>query len=418
MIDNKPLNSKFSFKTLGGFNVWLAIIAASLGFFVDLYDITILSVVRSKSLLAIGIPETELFSKGVLLINYQMAGMLIGGFIWGILGDKFGRLSVLFGSIVLYSIMTFANAYVSSFEMYLLVRFLAGVGLAGELGAGITLVTEQMPQKLRGIGPAIIGACGMLGAIFGAIIGGKYSWQFTYQLGGGLGFFLLILRLGVLESGLYNEMKLKSSNKGDLRLVFRNKKYILKYLSICVMGFPIWYANGVVMTFTPEIGKAWNMNPLPAISTVVTFYFIGFTFGDLIGGLFSQYLKSRKKAIKIFLMMFTVGCIAFFLFAKYSTTIYYCIFLFIGFTVGYSIVLLTLAAEQYGTNIRATITTSSLNLIRATVIPQTLIFGLLSPWLGPANAAAIVGILAVLLAFWGLSNLDETFDKNLNYIES
>ena len=399
-------------------HIWLAIIASALGFFVDLYDIIILSIVRSKSLLSMGVPESELLSKGVSLIKIQMWGMLIGGFVWGIIGDKMGRLSVLFGSIILYSSATFANAYASSFEIYLTLRFLAGIGLAGELGAAITLVTEQMPQKYRGIGPAIIGGCGMLGAIVGAYVGGQYSWQLTYQFGGGLGFVLLILRLGVLESGLFNEMKEKTTRKGDLRLLFKNKEYIKKYLSICVMGFPVWFTNGVVMTFTPEIGKAWGMNPIPSVSAVFTAYFIGLTFGDLSGGFVSQYLKSRKKAIRLYLTMYTVGAVAFFSVGNQSLTLYYGIFLFLGFCVGYSIVLLTLAAEQFGTNIRATVTTSALNLIRATVIPQTLLFGFLSPYIGTVNAAIVVCVLAIMIAFWGLSNLEETFDKDLNYTET
>lgn len=398
-------------------HIWLAIIASALGFFVDLYDIIILSIVRSKSLLAVGVPQSELLTKGVSLINVQMAGMLIGGFVWGIIGDKFGRLSVLFGSIILYSSATFANAYASSFDMYLMLRFLAGIGLAGELGAAITLVTEQMPQKYRGIGPAIIGGCGMLGAIAGAYIGGQYSWQFTYQLGGGLGFLLLILRLGVLESGLFNQMKDKTSTKGDLRLLFKNKEYIKKYVSICVLGFPVWFVNGVVMTFTPEIGKAWGMDPTPSVSAVFTYYFIGLTFGDLTGGFVSQYLQSRKKAIRLYLSMYTLGAIAFFAVANQSLTLYYGLLLFLGFCVGYSIVLLTLAAEQYGTNIRATVTTSSLNILRATVIPQTLLFGWLVPSLGEPKSAMVVGVLAIAIAFWGLNNLDETFHKDLDYME-
>lgn len=398
-------------------HIWLAIIASALGFFVDLYDIIILSIVRSKSLLEMGIPETELLSKGVFLINVQMVGMLIGGFVWGIIGDKMGRLSVLFGSIILYSSATFANAYAPNFEIYLLLRFLAGVGLAGELGAAITLVTEQMPQKYRGIGPAIIGGSGMLGAIVGAYIGGKYTWQFTYQLGGGLGFALLILRLGVLESGLFNAMKDKTSNKGNLRLLFKNKAYIIKYISICVLGFPVWYVNGVVMTFTPEIAKAWGMTEIPSVSTVFTYYFIGLTFGDLTGGFVSQYLKSRKKAIRLYLSMYAVAAVVFFMVGNQSLTLYYGLLLFLGFCVGYSIVLLTLAAEQYGTNIRATVTTSSLNILRATVIPQTLLFGFLSPYIGIVNSAMVVGVVAILLAFWGLSNLEETFHKDLNFSE-
>jgi MFS transporter, putative metabolite:H+ symporter len=398
-------------------HIWLAIIASALGFFVDLYDIIILSIVRSKSLLAMGVPESELLSKGVSLINIQMVGMLIGGFIWGIIGDKMGRLSVLFGSIILYSSATFANAYANSFEMYLVLRCVAGIGLAGELGAAITLVTEQMPQKYRGIGPALIGGCGMLGAIVGAYVGGQYSWQFTYQLGGGFGFILLILRLGVLESGLFNQMKAKTTLQGDLRLLFKNRDYVKKYVSICVMGFPVWFTNGVVMTFTPEIGKAWGMNPVPVVSTVFTYYFIGLTFGDLSAGFVSQYLQSRKKAIRLYLILFTMGALTFFGVGNQSLTLYYGLFLFLGFCVGYSIVLLTLAAEQFGTNIRATVTTSALNLIRATVIPQTLLFGCLTPYLGTVQSAFVVCILAILIAFWGLSNLEETFHKDLNYTE-
>lgn len=399
-------------------HIWLAIIASALGFFVDLYDIMILSVVRKPSLLAMGVAETDLLSKGVWLINIQMAGMLIGGFIWGIIGDKMGRLSVLFGSIILYSTATFANAYAPNFEIYLLLRFLAGIGLAGELGAAITLVTEQMPQKFRGIGPAIIGGCGMLGAIFGAFIGGKYSWQFTYQLGGGLGFLLLILRLGVLESGLFNEMKGKTSNRGDLRLLFKNKDYIKKYISICVLGFPVWYVNGVVMTFTPEIAKAWGMTQAPSVSEVVIYYFLGLTFGDLTGGFVSQYFQSRKKAIRLYLSLYALAAVVFFVVGNQSAFIYKGLILFLGFCVGYSIVLLTLAAEQYGTNIRATVTTSSLNILRATVIPQTLLFEFLNPYIGTVNSAMAVGVVAILLAFWGLSNLEETFHKDLNYTES
>lgn len=398
-------------------HIWLAIIASALGFFVDLYDIMILSVVRKPSLLAMGVAEADLLSKGVWLINIQMAGMLLGGFIWGIIGDKMGRLSVLFGSIILYSTATFANAYAPNFEIYLLLRFLAGIGLAGELGAAITLVTEQMPQKFRGIGPAIIGGCGMLGAIFGAYIGGKYSWQFTYQLGGGLGFVLLILRLGVLESGLFNEMKGKTSNRGDLRLLFKNKDYIKKYISICVLGFPVWYVNGVVMTFTPEIAKAWGMTQAPTVSEVVIYYFLGLTFGDLTGGFVSQYFQSRKKAIRVYLSLYALVAIVFFVVGNQSALIYKGLILFLGFCVGYSIVLLTLAAEQYGTNIRATVTTSSLNILRATVIPQTLLFEFLNPYIGTVNSAMVVGVVAILLAFWGLNNLEETFHKDLNYTE-
>ncbi len=398
-------------------NVTLAIVASALGFFVDLYDIIIVSIVRTKSLLDIGISEAELLSKGVLLLNVQMGGMLLGGFLWGVIGDKQGRLSVLFGSIFLYSVTTFLNGYVTSYESYLLLRFLAGVGLAGELGAGITLVSEQMPQRWRGLGPALIGSCGMLGAVAGAYVGGTYSWQFTYQLGGAMGIALLVLRLGVLESGMYETLKTKAVARGDLRLILRKDDNLKKYLSIILLGFPGWFVNGVVMTFTPEIAKAMGMTEIPSVSTVFTMFFIGFTFGDLSCGLASQWLQSRKRAILIYLLIFSTLLIAYFLLARKSLTLYYALFFGMGISVGYTIVLLTLAAEQFGTNIRALVTTSALNLIRGSVIPQATAFGLLSPLIGAAWSAVAVGICSLGIAFWALRNLEETFHKNLDFVE-
>lgn len=399
-------------------NIALAIIASALGFFVDLYDIIIVSVVRTKSLLAIGVPEAELMSKGVWLLNIQMIGMLIGGFIWGILGDKKGRLSVLFGSIILYSVATFANGFVKTYEMYLVLRFLAGIGLAGELGAGITLVSEQMPQKWRGIGPSIIGSFGMLGAIMGAYIGGKYSWEATYIIGGAIGFALLILRLGVLESGMYEQIKNSVTARGDLRIIFRDKIKLKKYISIFLLGFPAWYINGVIMTFTPEIAKAMKMTEIPAVSVVFTMYFLGFTFGDISCGFVSQFLKSRKQAITIYLASFGFFLALFFMFAKISVTLYYSFFFGLGVAAGYTIVLLTLAAEQFGTNIRSTVTTSSLNLIRASLIPQATAFTFLVPIIGTIQSAFVVGVFSLGISFWALRNLEETFHKNLDFVDN
>ena len=398
-------------------NIALAIVASALGFFVDLYDIIIVSVVRTKSLLAVGVPEAELMSKGVWLLNVQMIGMLIGGFLWGIFGDKRGRLSVLFGSIVLYSLATFANGFVTSYWMYLVLRFLAGVGLAGELGAGITLVSEQMPQKWRGIGPSIIGSFGMLGAIMGAYIGGKYSWESTYIIGGVIGFALLILRLGVLESGMYEQMKNSAVARGDLSIIFRNKVKLKKYISIFLLGFPAWYINGVIMTFTPEIAKAMKMTEIPAVSVVFTMYFLGFTFGDISCGFVSQFFKSRKKAITIYLASFGLFLALFFIFAHISVMLYYSFFFGLGVAAGYTIVLLTLAAEQFGTNIRSTVTTSSLNLIRASLIPQTIAFTFLTPFVGITQSAFIVGVFSLGISFWALTNLEETFNKSLDFVD-
>ncbi len=396
----------------------IGIAAASLGFFVDLYDIIIVSVVRQSSLLGVGVPKEELLTKGVWLLNMQMAGMLIGGFLWGILGDKKGRLSVLFGSILLYSVTTWAAAYAPNYETFLFLRLLAGIGLAGELGAGITLVSEQMPQQKRGLGPAIIGSCGMLGALVGAWVGGRYSWQFTYQLGGYMGFALLFLRLGVLESGLFEELKKThhTSMRGNLALILGNPYHLRRYVAVVLMGFPGWFVNGIVMTFTPEIAQSMGMGAIPSVATVFTMFFLGFTFGDLSCGLVSQWLKSRKRAIRLYLSAFTILTLAYFAVGRLSLHLYYALFLLMGVSVGYTIVLLTNAAEMFGTNIRSTVTTSALNLLRASVIPQSLLFSALTPALGAATAAGITGVCSISLAFWAFGHLEETFHKRLDFI--
>ncbi len=397
----------------------LAIVAASLGFFVDLYDIIIVSVVRQSSLRGVGVPESELLSKGVWLLNAQMLGMLIGGFLWGILGDKKGRLSVLFGSIFLYSVTTLAAAYAPNYPTFLALRLFAGIGLAGELGAGITLVSEQMPQQKRGLGPAIIGSCGMLGALLGAWVGGRYSWQFTYQLGGWMGFALLFLRLGVLESGMFEALKKErsASLRGNLALLLGNAYHLRRYAAVILMGFPGWFVNGIVMTFTPEIAKNMGMDPVPSVATVFTMFFLGFTFGDFSCGLVSQWLQSRKRAILLYLSVFSVLTAIYFVAARISLTVYYALFLFMGVGVGYTIVLLTNAAEMFGTNIRSTVTTSALNLLRASVIPQSLLFSALTPAMGAAAAAAVTGVCSIGLAFLGFTQLEETFHKDLNFVD-
>jgi MFS transporter, putative metabolite:H+ symporter len=398
--------------------VLLALVASALGFFVDMYDIIIFSAVRRQSLMGIGITSADdILSKGVVLINAQMAGMLIGGFLWGMIGDKKGRLSVLFGSIIMYSLCTFLNGFATNFEQYFILRFLAGVGLAGELGAGIALVSEQIQKEMRGYGVAAIGSLGMFGAVLGAYIGGNYDWRFAYYFGGGLGFMLLFLRMGVVESGMFKGIENQSVKKGDLRLLLFRKRNLIKYLSIIIAGFPGWFITGILITFTPEISKDMGMKEAPSVATVLMIMFTCFAFGDVLIGLLSQYLKSRKKAIYIFMGLATFMIFLYFTIGRQSTTIYYSLFVGMGLSAGYTITLLTLAAEQFGTNVRTLVGSSAVNLIRASVIPMTLSFQAMKGWFGIANSAIILGIIVLALAFWSMTNLEETFGKDLDFVE-
>jgi MFS transporter, putative metabolite:H+ symporter len=398
--------------------ITLAIVVSALGFFVDIYDIMALGAAGEASLKAIGITEKPALENNIKwLLNLQMAGMLIGGFLWGVIGDKFGRLKVLFGSIALYSVFTLLNAFVQNTTQYGICRFIAGIGLAGELGAGITLVSEQMKKEKRGLGPAIIGGVGVLGAIFAVFINKWYDWKTVYIVGGVLGFVLLLLRFSVVESGLFSKVQTTSVARGNFGIILRNKSHLKKFLCILLVGIPGWYANGVLIQLTPYIAESYGMPVIPSKGTVIIYFFLALAFGDVLGGLLSQWLKSRKKSIYIFLFFNLLMLVLYFTIARISPQIYYLVFAGLGLSVGFAIQLFTLAAENYGTNIRTLVTSSGMNLVRAWVIPCTLLYGWLNNSMGMIKwqSAAVVGFAATIIAILALTQLNETFDNDLEF---
>ena len=397
-------------------HVWLAIIASALGFFVDLYDIIILSIVRSKSLLAVGVPESELLSKGVSLINIQMVGMLIGGFVWGIIGDKMGRLSVLFGSIILYSSATFANAYANSFEMYLMLRFLAGIGLAGELGAGITLVSESLPTKLRGYGTTLVATVGLMGAVLANYVAKTFDWQMAYFIGGGLGLILLVTRISVFESGIFMKVKEQGIERGNFLQLFNQWARFKKFIGCILIGLPIWFVIGILITFSPEFAKAMGIAGVVA-GDAVMYSYIGLAAGDLLSGVASQAVRSRKKTVFVFILLTLVFITAYLYWPFQTSTGFYVGCFFLGLGVGYWALFVTIAAEQFGTNLRSTAATTVPNFIRGSVVPLTFMFGYLRENLNILQAALIVGVFTIMIAFWALRLIDETFSRDLNYVE-
>ncbi|RZJ64474.1 MAG: MFS transporter, partial [Flavobacterium sp.] len=284
-------------------NVTLIIIVAALGYFVDIYDLILFSIVRVKSLKELGVADADLLDIGATVINSQMLGMLVGGILWGILGDKKGRLSVLFGSIILYSLANIANGFVTSVTWYTIIRFIAGVGLAGELGAGITLVTENMSKENRGYGTMIVAGVGLLGAVAAALIGDYYTWQTSYFIGGGMGLLLLLLRVGLAESGMFKEVKESAFIRGNMLMLFNNKVRFKKYLCCILIGLPLWFVVGVLITFSPEFGKALGANGIINAGEGIMYCYIGIAVGDVVAGLLAQVLKSRKKVMLIFLLL-------------------------------------------------------------------------------------------------------------------
>ncbi len=398
-------------------SVALAIAVSALGYFVDVYDLLLFGVVRVASLKDLNVPETEILSTGVFLINSQMAGLLLGGILWGILGDKKGRLSVLFGSIILYSIGNILNGFVTSVNQYAILRFITGIGLAGELGAGITLVSELVSSKSRGYATTIIATIGVSGAIAAALVGDLFYWRTSYFIGGGLGLALLLLRVAVVESGLFNALKNADVPKGDLRMLFSSSDRIRRYLSCIAIGVPIWYCIGIIVTFSPEIGTALAMPQLPTAGKAIFYAYIGLALGDLTSGLLSQTLKSRKKAIGFFVFVSAATAVLILTSVSPSLQTFYTWIGVLGFGVGYWAVFVTTAAEQFGTNIRATVATTVPNFVRGSVIPATFLFDLWKTDLGVLNSALSVGAICFSLAILALFTLRESYGTELNFLE-
>jgi len=399
-------------------NVALIILVASLGYFVDIYDLILFSVVRVKSLKDLGVADGDMLSVGATIINSQMLGMLVGGIIWGVLGDKRGRLSVLFGSIITYSLANIANGFVTTVDAYTAVRFIAGVGLAGELGAGITLVAETMSKKNRGYGTMIVACVGLMGAVMAALISDHYTWQTSYFIGGGMGLLLLTLRIGLVESGMFKETTEKGEvQRGNFFMLFNNWARFKKYLCCILIGLPLWYVVGVLVTFSPEFGKALNATGVLNAGKGIMYCYIGISVGDVVAGFLSQLLKSRKQVMFIFLILTAIAVAVYLYSFGITPERFIWLSLLLGFASGYWATFVTIAAEQFGTNLRATVTTTVPNFIRGSLIAITTGFQFFKDKLGILQGAMVVGAICIVISMIALSQLKETFSKDLDYVE-
>ncbi len=399
----------------------MPVLVAALGYFVDIYDLVLFSIVRVPSLKALGIPEHELVQTGVLLLNMQMAGMLIGGVLWGILGDKKGRLKILFGSILLYSIANIANGFVASVPAYAAWRFIAGIGLAGELGAGITLVSESLAPHLRGYGTMIVASIGVSGAILANLVAGRFDWRNAYFIGGALGLFLLFLRVSVHESTMFARIASVENtkvSKGNFWALCTQKRHLFKYLRSIFIGIPIWFIVGILMTFSPEFAANLAITGPVSAGNAIMYCYLGLVFGDFASGLLSQLLQSRRKVLFVFLLLTAMSIISYFTLLHGGTPAqFYFICAALGFSGGYWAIFVTIAAEQFGTNLRATVATTAPNFVRGMVVPMTLAFQYGKQSVGILEAGAWVGALTWGVAFLCAVFLEETFGKSLDFIE-
>ena len=399
--------------------VLLTILVAALGYFVDIFDLLLFSIVRVQSLKDLGISGDGLLSTGIFLINTQMAGLLIGGILWGVLGDRMGRVSVLLGSILLYSIANILNGFVTDVNQYAALRFIAGIGLAGELGAGITLASELLPKKIRGLGTTFIAATGVLGAMFAAFVADIADWRTAYIVGGVMGLCLLVMRVRMCESGFFEKTcRTEGVSRGNFLILLTRWNLLKKYIAIILVGAPIWCTVGIFITFTPEFSRDFGMvGPLPTAGQAVFYSYLGLAFGDMFSGFLSQHLRSRRKSVILFLGFLAAATALFVMGPHTSLTTYYTLCFIIGMASGYWAMFIQIGAEQFGTNIRATAATSIPNFVRALTIPMTAGFHALIPHMGITASGVTVMAIALTLALVSILSLKETFHADLDYLE-
>jgi len=399
----------------------LPVIVAALGYFVDIYDLLLFTIVKKTSMLGVGSTEATLLVDSTRVINWQMTGLLLGGIFWGVLADKRGRLSVLFGSIILYSTANFATGFVTTVDQYAWARFIGGLGLAGELGAGITLVSELLPKNKRGVGTSLVAGIGLFGAV-AAYFTYQYTqdWRLCYKIGGVLGICLLLLRVKVAESGMFATAKASEVVKGNFFMLINNGKRFKKYFVAVLIGLPTWYVIGILINQSDRFGKAMFASTTIDSGRAIMFGYVGIAIGDIIIGLISQYFKSRKKALLLFYGLTVVGLLFYFSGYNNSDTTMYLVAGWLGFSTGFWAIFVTMGAEQFGTNLRATAATTIPNMVRGALPLINMLFLDLfqKSWHWSIVYSGIVtGVIVMCIAFTAYAFTEETFHKDLDYLE-
>jgi MFS transporter, putative metabolite:H+ symporter len=395
----------------------IAVVVAALGYFVDIYDLLLFNIVRVESLKDLGLNAAQIKSEGEFIISIQMIGLLIGGIIWGMLGDKKGRLSVLFGSIILYSIANIVNGFVHTPNQYALVRFVAGLGLAGELGAGITLVSELVSKEKRGLSTSLLAGIGLTGAVFAYFISLKFHWRTCYFIGGGMGFCLLLLRVSVFESGMYNEVKKSDAVKGNILMFFTNKERFYKYAKAILIGLPTWYVIGILLAFSNNFAKEFGITEEVLPKKATMYAYVCIAIADVLIGFVSHWLRSRKKALFIFYFLTIVALILYFNQNGGTASQMYIISAALGFGTGFWALFVTMAAEQFGTNLRATATTTAPNMVRGSLPLMLIMFNGFQHYTNYINAAIWVSVIVMAVSMTAAYFTRETFGKDLNFTE-
>jgi MFS transporter, putative metabolite:H+ symporter len=400
------------------FNV--IVLVAALGYFVDIYDLILFGIVKNPSLTELGLPASELFARGNFILSMQMAGMLIGGIVWGMLGDKKGRLSILFLTILLYSLANLANGFIHNVNQYAWLRFIAGFGLSGEFGLGVTMVSEMLSKEKRGLGASIVSGIGIVGAVFAFFVAERFNWRIAYFVGGGLGLVLLGLRIAVYESGMYQKTRNLAVSRGNFFALFTNFGRFKKFISCTLLALPTWFTVSVLAINAPSFSQpdALGISGTITGSASVMMHYIGASIGSFFFGYLSLFMQSRKKAI--FIAIFSIMALTAVYFSLFGATpvVFYIVLLLLGIPMGgLWAIFVAAASEQFGTNIRATVTTTAPNFVRGGTILITFLLGTFKSSSGLWLAGIYTGLIVMAVALMSAWFTEETYGKDLDYVE-
>jgi putative MFS transporter len=395
----------------------IPVMVAALGYFVDIYDLLLFAFIRISSLMSFGYTQDQSVNIGLSIISYQMVGLLLGGILWGVIGDKKGRMSVLFGSIIMYSVANIANGFAQDILQYKICRFVAGIGLAGELGAGITLVCELIDKEKRGYATSFIAGVGLTGAILAYFISKEFGWRVCYFIGGGLGITLLALRFSVYESGMFTHEKKDKIQHGNFLMFFNNYDRFKRYMFGILIGLPIWYVIGILVQISDKFGKEFGIKEKIMPGKVMVYMYIAISIADFLSGILSQALKSRKKALYIYYVVMIAGIVLYFNQTNGSANGMYIICMIMGAGTGFWALFVTIAAEQFGTNLRATATTTTPNMVRGSLVLVAFLFEYLETHFSFITSGAITGFVVLMLGCFALYKAQETYGKDLNFLE-
>jgi hypothetical protein len=245
-----------------------------------------------------------------------------------------------------------------------------------------------------------------------------FDWRTCYYIGGALGLTLLLLRMQVKESVLFKQVKQAGVKRGDFLMFFNNKERALLYLRCIMIGIPAWYIIGVLVTFSDQFGKEFGIEGIDP-GKAIMYQYMAIAFGDLTAGLLSKLLNSRKKALFVFYGITTLFLGLYFgLRGGGSAQNMYWLCAGLGFGTGFSVIYITMSAEQFGTNLRATAAVTIPNMVRGALPLIIILFKGMRNWTGSyVTGAVLTGALLMLIAVYAAIGIRETYNKELDFVE-